>query len=55
MKESARVLERMGVVINYAEDKAEAWPDWKVKLVLKKVECLQAMMEVHDRREAGRL
>lgn len=55
MKEQTRVLERLQVALNHAEDKVDHWAEWKIQLVLKKVECLQQVMETNDRRQAGRI
>jgi len=55
LTDKARIIERMMVAVNYADDKSSAWPDWKVRLVLKKIECLMVLMETTERRVASRV
>ena len=37
-------------VDDYIDDHAHTWPDWKLKLVIKKVGCLQSLIAQTDRR-----
>ena len=55
MNDQSRVVERLGVALNAAENNVDRWEAWKLHLVLKKAECLLAIMDTKDRRTANRI
>lgn len=52
MTETARLYERLTVVLNYLDDHSDKWPLWKVNLIMSKIECLMRICETTDRRDA---
>jgi hypothetical protein len=50
-----KIIERLDVLKNYADDHLDTWPKWKRDIVLVKIECLQRIMEASGRRSSDLL
>ena len=48
------LLERVQTLGDLIDEHLDSWPAWKQALVSKKVDCLMALCETQDRREAER-